>query len=113
MNIQEVITKAQDALTVKKVFGEPFEKDGVTVIPAAQLRGGAGGGSGSSGSGEEGGGGGFGIMARPAGAFVIKGQEVRWQPAIDVNRALMLGLVAILTFRSVAKVGLKRGRKHK
>jgi uncharacterized spore protein YtfJ len=28
------------------VFGEPYEKDGVTIIPAARIRGGAGGGGG-------------------------------------------------------------------
>jgi len=31
---------------VKRVFGEPYEKNGVTVIPAARVQGGAGGGGG-------------------------------------------------------------------
>jgi uncharacterized spore protein YtfJ len=35
-----------DALTVKRVFGEPYEKDGVTIIPAARVQGGAGAGGG-------------------------------------------------------------------
>jgi hypothetical protein len=36
MEVQEVIAQARDALTVKRVFGEPYEKDGLTVIPAAR-----------------------------------------------------------------------------
>ena len=46
MEIQDVIAQARDTLTVKRVFGEPYEKDGVTIIPAARVQGGAGGGSG-------------------------------------------------------------------
>jgi uncharacterized spore protein YtfJ len=45
MEVQDVIAQARDALTVKRVFGEPYEKDGVTIIPAATVQGGAGGGS--------------------------------------------------------------------
>ena len=109
MNVQEMIAKTQDALTVKKVFGEPYEKNGITVIPAARVRGGAGGGEDNSGSG----GGGFGLNASPAGAFIIKGERVHWEPAVDVNKFFMVGAIALLAFRSVAKTGLKRrGRKR-
>jgi hypothetical protein len=60
---------------VKRVFGEPYEKDGVTVIPAASIRGGAGGGRGEGGTpdGKESGSGsagGFGLTAKPAGVYV-------------------------------------------
>jgi uncharacterized spore protein YtfJ len=44
VEIEEVIAQARDALTVKRVFGEPYEKDGVTIIPAARVQGTAGGG---------------------------------------------------------------------
>ena len=46
MEVQDVIAQARDTMTVKRVFGEPYEKDGVTIIPAARVQGGAGGGSG-------------------------------------------------------------------
>jgi hypothetical protein len=39
MEVQDVIGQARDALTIKRVFGEPYEKDGVTVIPAARVQG--------------------------------------------------------------------------
>ena len=46
MDPNELMEQTRDALTVKRVFGEPYERDGVTVIPAASIRGGAGGGKG-------------------------------------------------------------------
>ncbi|MBI2324066.1 MAG: hypothetical protein HYY42_06405 [Chloroflexi bacterium] len=104
------IERAQDVLTVKRVFGEPVERDGVTVIPAVSLGGGGGGGSGGGeGAGQRGSGqgGGFGVSAKPAGAFVIREGRVRWEPALDLNRTIFMGqLVAIvffLTVRSVVK----------
>jgi uncharacterized spore protein YtfJ len=40
MDVQETISKARDAITVKRVYGDPYERDGVTVIPAAAVGGG-------------------------------------------------------------------------
>lgn len=97
MKIEELAAKVKDVLEVRRVYGEPFEKDGVTVIPAATLGGGAGGGNGHDAKGAEGEGGGFGIGARPAGAYVISGDKVRWVPAVDVDRlVLTAGAVAAL-----------------
>ncbi len=97
MKINELVSEAQDAITVKRVFAEPYEKDGLTVIPAAMVGGGGGGGGGHDGEGQEGEGGGFGVAARPAGAYVIKDGEVSWRPAVDPNRlAVVLGLVVVV-----------------
>ncbi|HZK50153.1 MAG TPA: spore germination protein GerW family protein [Actinomycetota bacterium] len=104
--IEELMKGHRDAITVKKVFGEPFEKNGVTVIPAAKVMGGGGGGAGESPEGGgQGSGSGFGIAAQPAGAYVIRGDEVMWQPAVDVNRIiagvlLLAALALVRTFRS-------------
>jgi uncharacterized spore protein YtfJ len=99
MNFQETISTARDALTAKRVYGEPYERNGVAVIPAAAFQGGAGGG-GSEQEGRSDGGGGFGLQARPVGAYVIRGEQVSWQPAFDVNRVILgcqlLGLAAIV-----------------
>jgi uncharacterized spore protein YtfJ len=46
MEVQDVLGQAWDALTVERVFGEPYEKDGVTIILAARVQGAAGGGGG-------------------------------------------------------------------
>ena len=106
MNVQDILSQAGDRISAKRVFGEPYEKNGVTVIPAAKVQGGAGGGSGSQGE-ETGDGGGFGVNSRPVGAFLIRGEEVTWQPAIDVNRIILgaqiVGIVALLVIRSIVK----------
>ena len=91
-NVDQMWKGTRDALTVKRVYGDPVERDGVTVIPAAAVRGGAGGGGDNEGNG----GGGFGLAARPIGAYVIQNGKVRWRPAVDVNRVLLL--VAAVVF---------------
>lgn len=125
INIQDVLGKAQDAISVRRVYGEPYEKDGVTVIPAAKVGGAGGGGGGGGGDAEggrgEGGGVGYGLSAQPVGAYVISNGEVRWEPALDLNSVIMRGQIAfvILLFllrgvlRSRAKArarALKAGR---
>ena len=103
--IDELVKGHRDALTVKKVFGEPYQRNGLTFIPAAKVMGGGGGGTGESPDGMGRGlGTGFGIAAKPAGAFVIRGDEVKWQPAVDVNRIIagafaLAALAIILGFR--------------
>lgn len=44
VNMDEMLAGARDAMTVKRVYGDPIEKDGITIIPAAKIRGGGGGG---------------------------------------------------------------------
>lgn len=116
MTLEELVTTARDAITVRRVFAEPYEKDGVTVIPAAIVLGGGGGGGGHDDSGQEGEGGGFGMAGRPAGAYVIRDGTVTWRPAVDVNRVLVVvGAVAVtyLASRSrVIKARAKAARKH-
>jgi uncharacterized spore protein YtfJ len=84
-DVDEILRGAREAISVTRVFGEPHEQDGVTVIPAANVRGGGGGG----GDNEDNGGGGFGLTAKPAGAYVIKDGDVRWKPAVDPNRIVL------------------------
>ena len=109
MDVQKTIEDAKDAMTVRRVYGDPYEKNGVTVIPAARVQGGAGGGTGE-GPKEQGGRGsgtGFGINAKPAGAFVLKGDDVSWRPAVDVNKVILgaqiVAVLALLVARSIAK----------
>jgi uncharacterized spore protein YtfJ len=107
MSLEGVLDRARDMATVRRAFGDPYEKDGITVIPAANVRGGGGGGEGPEGQGT---GGGFGGTATPAGAFVIENGSVRWQPAIDVNRLLAFGIVALFVLRSIVKARQKTKR---
>lgn len=107
MSFQDTISTAQDAVTVRRVYGEPYERNGVAVIPAAEIRGGGGGGGGQDPrGGGSGSGGGFALGARPVGAYVIDGEQVRWEPAIDVTR-----IVLQLTFAALGVAFLiRRGR---
>lgn len=104
--VDEILADARDALTVRRVFGEPFEKNGMSVIPAAAVRGGGGAGEGDGDQGS-GTGGGFGIMARPVGAYQISGDKVTWIPAADTTRVILAGqlvaVVALLVLRSVLR----------
>src|SRR5438552_687169 len=105
MKVGEVIAKAREAMGAKRVYGKPVEADGVIVIPAARVVGGAGGGDGQ---GDErvgqGAGAGFGLVARPVGAFVIKGERVRWKPAVDLLPLCGIVLLMILVLRSIVKI---------
>jgi len=102
MNTQEILTGAQGAMTARRVFGDPIEIRGVTILPVATVGGGGGGGQ----RGSEDGGVGFGIRARPAGVYVIRdGGSVSWQPALNLNLVILGGqlvaLAAILSLRTV------------
>ncbi|GGI03393.1 spore germination protein GerW family protein [Egicoccus halophilus] len=105
MPLQRITDLVRDTLHVQRVFGEPVERDGTTVIPVALVGGGGGAGSGQDSAGDAGEGGGFGLGARPAGAYVIRDGAVRWVPAVDVNR-----LVA--TVAAVVVAGLLRRRRR-
>ena len=104
MEVFEAIMRARGAISAKRVFGDPYKGDGVVVIPAARIRGGAGGGggegpapAGQGGTGSVGGSGaGFGVIATPVGAYVITKGKVRWKPALDLNGILMRTQAAAL-----------------
>lgn len=92
---------------VTRVFGEPLQVQGTTVIPVARivLHGGGGGGEGiPPGEKEKQGGGGFGFMGNvtPLGYILLSGGDARWVQIIDWAKvtgyltllALILGLRA-------------------
>jgi uncharacterized spore protein YtfJ len=105
----DAVAEARAAMRASEVFGNPIEKNGVTIIPAAKVSGGAGGGGDQQNP--QAGGMGFGVSSRPVGAFVIKGNEVSWQPALDLNRVILMGqvvaIVALLTARAIVKAVAK------
>ena len=103
---------ANDTFTVRRVFGEAYERDGTLVIPVARLWGGTGSGSGggemgvpsSAAEGEtaraggqegHGGGGGYGVHVKAVGVFVVDETGAHWQPALDLNRVILGGQVVL------------------
>ena len=83
----------REAMRLVHVFGEPCERDSVTVLPVAVVRGGAGGGTGTKDQLDEGGGVAFGVLARPVGVYVLTDGRVEWVPAVDVNRIVTVAVL--------------------
>jgi len=128
VDVQELLAKVGQNLSVSRAFGTAYEKDGSLVIPVAIVAGGGGGGEGTSGSptvdasddvefeddgtGREGesssSGGGFGGVVMPAGVFVVRNEQVRWVPAINANLVIV---VAFLTLRMIARAR-RKARRH-
>ena len=74
--------------SARAVFGEPVERDGVTVIPVASTAWAFGGGGGTSPEGEGTGGGG-GSVARPIGWIELRAGGAEFKPLRDPRRALV------------------------
>jgi uncharacterized spore protein YtfJ len=54
MKATDVVARAQDVLTVQRVFGAPIERNGLTVIPVARFAAGGGAGNGEGPDGADG-----------------------------------------------------------
>jgi uncharacterized spore protein YtfJ len=129
MDVQELLGKVAQHLSVSRAFGTAYEKDGSLVIPVALVAGGGGGGEGTSGSpssdavedvvpedkegrtdaeASSGSGGGFGGVVMPVGVYVVKDEQVRWVPAVNANLVIV---VAFLTLRMISRAR-RRARRH-
>lgn len=108
MPVQEILDRANQSVSVREVFGEPYEKDGITIIPVARVSAGGGGGTGMGG---EGMGHGYGMKAEPVGAYVIRGGDAVWRPAVNVNRivtgAFIVAVVAMWKAPRIIKTASK------
>jgi len=136
MDADSILARVSENLSVRRAFGTAYEKDGMLIIPVAMVAGGGGGGTGTArtrggdsaagpdgppAAGPEGeepasqdprgtdAGGGFGGLVLPSGAYVVKGDQVRWVPAVDTTLLVLAGL-------SLARVlartwGRRRGRR--
>ena len=112
-------------LSVGRSFGSAYEKDGLLIIPVALVAGGGGGGGGGGGavsvpgaddsdsknadggSSDEPSGAGFGGVVLPVGAYVVKDDEVRWVPAVNVT---LIALSALAVLRFAIRSGSKKRR---
>jgi uncharacterized spore protein YtfJ len=117
VDVENLLKKVADNLSVRRAFGSAYEKDGTLIIPVAIVAGGGGGGTGRNRHGDtaadpdsppeaaaapDGGkaqdsgrteaGGGFGGVVLPSGAYVVRDGQVRWVPAVDVTLAVLASL---------------------
>jgi hypothetical protein len=82
-------------MTARRIYAEPVERDGTTLIAAARIRGAGGLGRGIDERQREGSGGGYALAGRPVGAYIIKDGRVRWRPAVDAN--LLIATIGAVT----------------
>jgi uncharacterized spore protein YtfJ len=129
------LAKVADNLSVRRAFGTGYEKDGMLIIPVAIVAGGGGGGTARNrrgdppagpdsppeaaataqdstpqDSGRTESGGGFGGLVLPSGAYVVKGDQVRWVPAVDVTIAVLASLSLV---RMLARSWTRQRRHHR
>lgn len=104
MDLNDILTKAGNQIVVGRAFGAPIEKDGRTIIPVAFVAGGGGGGQGTDEKANQGEGGGFGGVVYPIGAYVIRDDQVRFVPAVNVTRLITAVLFVV---RAVVKSRMK------
>jgi uncharacterized spore protein YtfJ len=95
-----------DKAKVSTVFGEPVEREGITVIPVAKARFGFGGAGGSGARGSEegaGGGGGGGAVVSPVGYIELHEGVARFRRISSSMDAVMLVVAA-----AIASLAAKR-----
>jgi len=129
VDVKDLLNRAVENISVSRAFGTAYERDGVLVIPVALVAGGGGRGEGPTSTSpaegdigetdpnvtsesreETGSGGGFGGVVVPVGAYVVKDEQVRWVPAVNVTVIVLAVLVAL---RLVTKTRVKVQRlKH-
>lgn len=104
--LQRIGQTVGDRAQVSTIFGEPVEREGLTVIPVAKARFGfGGGGGGGSREGDEGsgGGGGGGVSVSPIGYI-----EVHDRAAAFKRISTPTDLLALVAAASLAALTLKR-----
>jgi uncharacterized spore protein YtfJ len=123
----KLVSSLGGTATASAVFGDPVEKDGVTVVPVARVRYGVGGGFGRGGGrkkkreeGDEdqvGYGQGGGVQATPVGYIEITGGEAEYKRIIDPVRPLavlmLFPLVGVLCFGLMAVISLQTAKSAK
>jgi uncharacterized spore protein YtfJ len=105
VDAESLLAKAADNLSVRRAFGTAYEKDGMLIIPVAIVAGGGGGGTRQTEAG-----GGFGGLVLPSGAYVVKGDQVRWVPAVDVTIAVVASLSLV---RMLARTWTRQRRRRR
>ena len=103
--LDRLVTQFGGHASVKAIFGEPVERDGVTVVPVARVRWGVGGGGGEGPEGAGSGGGG-GISAEPVGYIEITSAGASFRPlgpAIGPAHLVAAAVGSAIILRAVAR----------
>lgn len=83
-----------------QVYGQPYvTADGTTVLPVAKVRRRVAPGGEDRGAR---------LSAKPMGVFVINGDSVRWEPAVDATRIALMGILVGLVSAGLAGIAMVR-----
>jgi uncharacterized spore protein YtfJ len=105
--LQRVSQMVGEKATVTTVFGDPVERDGITIVPVARARFGFGAGGGGGARGGEhgsGGGGGGGALVSPAGYIELRGGTAEFKrisSPIDLFAVIAAASIAVLALRRI------------
>ena len=127
MDVQELLKRVGENLSVGRAFGAAYERDGTLIVPVALVAGGGGGGGGTmpndhadhdhdhdhDADGDPaapgGAGGGFGGLVVPTGVYVVKDGIAKWVPAVNAN-LIILGVLATLRLIIRSRQRVRRRR---
>jgi uncharacterized spore protein YtfJ len=106
MKLRDALDAISDDGRPAHVYSQPYETaNGATIITVARVRGRVHPAKRESGdgSGDE-----IAVRARPVGVFVIRGDDVKWEPAIDATRIALVGAVTGLVAATLATLAMVR-----
>ncbi|HYN69869.1 MAG TPA: sporulation protein [Candidatus Eisenbacteria bacterium] len=104
--LERLVSQVGGHARAEAVFGDPVERDGVTVIPVARVRWGVGGGGGSAVDGAGSGGGG-GLAADPIGYIEITSAGASFRPiarSFGAAGILAVAIAAVIVIRALARL---------
>lgn len=88
------------------VYSQPYENaDGATIIMVSRVRGKMRPAKLESADGPDDE---IAVRAKPVGVFVIRGDDVKWEPAIDATRIALVGAVTGLIAATLATLAMVR-----
>jgi uncharacterized spore protein YtfJ len=113
--LEQLVERIGGRTGVQTLFGEPVERNGITVVPVARVRWGIGAGSGTGPTSDDepdmtgsGSGGGGGAIADPVGYIEISASEARFRPIVGLPpnplAILAIGLAISLVLRGLARL---------
>jgi hypothetical protein len=108
--IESLIDRIGGQARASTIYGDPVDRDGVTVIPVARAMWGCGGGTGRDDEQQVGSGGGGGMLLSPVGYIEIQGGSSSFRPIFKPPLGAISLIVGILLGLAIARIAGARRR---
>ncbi|MEV0702603.1 hypothetical protein AB0I53_32425 [Saccharopolyspora sp. NPDC050389] len=103
---RDILETLTERLGKRQVFGEPVQQGDTTLLPVASVRSGGGRHGHRDDDGV-----GIGVDARAVGAFSVSADgKVAWHPAVNVNKIVWGGQLALATVLVAFAIAFRRKR---